>query len=204
MNNNYKAFTITVPERYKSVNIVTKEMSKHGIRHKLYVDKEHKGQPWNFTRMLYDICTKEGHGANVITTTDDILLSEGWHDIVSNILKNTDYDVITLFTNRKYEADDVFGIKKASQNWWLYDVFVVYREGVLNEAFFYEFLNFCKRKDVHKKEKKHYDNMLSHFLYINGYKCGIVRPNYVELQNVKSVLGHNIRDCSKERGETIG
>ena len=200
MRDDFVAYTISVPERSKALQIVTNEFAKNGVPQKVFMDKDHKGQPWNYSRLLINACnSKENKGKHIFTSTDDILFLEGWFDKANEIIDKTDYDVVTFFTNLKYRPDDVCGIKKACQNWWMYDVLVLFRKGVLNEEFLMDFMQFCTRKDVHQMERKHYDNMMSHYLYSKGYKCGIVRPNYVELQNVKSVLGHSIKDSNKRR-----
>lgn len=198
LNDKFVALSISVPERLEPLGIVTKGFAQYGIPHKAFMDKEHHGQPWNFSRLLIDACTNPKYqGKHVFTSTDDIILLDGWYEKAVEVINQTDYQVVTFFTNLKYKPDDVCDIKTACQNWWLYDVLVLFRSGVLNQQFLDDFIKFCTRDDVHKMERRHYDQMLSHFLYVKGFKCGIVRPNYVELQDVKSVLGHSIKDSNK-------
>lgn len=189
--NEFIAGTITVPSRKEVIQPVLEEFANTGIHHKVYMDENYRGHKWNITRMMMDMCFNS-KDKNVIITMDDILFKEGWLEKCNEVLDNSDYDVITLFTNRNYEPDDVCGIHKATHNWWMYDHFVLFRKGVLSPEWFDEFMKFCERPDKHKKEINHYDNMIGHYLMDRGYKCGIVRPNYIRLQNVKSILGHNI------------
>lgn len=191
MNEQFVAGTITVPSRSEIIKPIIKEFRDIGIRHSIYVDTKYKGQKWNISRMMLDMCLNK-KDKNIIITTDDIEFKANWFEKCNEVLNNSDYDVITLFTNREYYADDVCGIHKATHNWWMYDQFVLFRAGILNIQWFDDFMAFCNRPNKHRKEINHYDNMIGHFLIEKGYKCGIVRPNFVKLQNVKSTLGHNI------------
>ena len=183
--------TITVPERNKVIEPVIRELRDKGIKHIVFMDKEHKGHKWNITRMMIYLCTHH-LDKNAIITMDDIVFKDGWFEKVQEVIDQTDYDVFTLLTNRPYEPNDVCGLYRATSNWWMYDHCVVFRRGVLNECWLGKFMDFCNRPNPHIKEKNHYDNMIGHFLIENGYKCGIVRPNYIKMQNVKSILGHKI------------
>ena len=187
----YVAGTITVPERRFVIAPVVQEFKRKGIPHRVFIDKEHKGHKWNISRMMCYFCNND-LDKNVIVTMDDILFKDGWLEKFDEMLDNSDYDVVALFTNRNYEPNDVCGIHKADQNWWMYDHCVLFRRGVLIPLWFDRFMAFCKRPDVHIKELNHYDNMIGHFLLENGYKCGIARPNFIKLQDVKSILGHKI------------
>lgn len=188
---NYIAGTITVPSRAEVIKPVVREFRDKGIKHVVFMDEGYKGHKWNISRMMLYMCL-HACDSNVIITMDDILFKDGWLEKCEEVLENTDYQVITLLTNRALEANDVCGIYRATSNWWMYDHFVLFRKGVLNAEWFDRFMTFCERPNPHKKEINHYDNMIGHFLIENGYKCGIVRPNYIKMQNVKSILGHNI------------
>ena len=187
----YIAGTITVPERRSVIAPVVQEFKRVGIEHKVFVDPEHKGHKWNITRMMFYLCNHY-QDRNAIITMDDILFKDGWLEKCNEVLDNSDYQVVTLLTNRNYVANDVCGIHKADQNWWMYDHFVLFRQGVLCPEWFDDFMAFCQRPDKHPKEINHYDNMIGHFLLTKGYKCGIVRPNFIKMQDVKSILGHKI------------
>ena len=181
----YVAGTITVPERRSVVYPVISEFKRVGIEHKVFVDPDHKGHRWNITRMMFYFCNNY-QDRNAIITMDDILFKDGWLDKCDEVLDNSDYDVVTLLTNRNYKPNDVCGIHRADQNWWM-----LFRRGVLCPDWFDGFMVFCKRPDKHWKEK-YYDNMIGHYLLVKGYKCGIVRPNYVKLQDVKSTIGNKL------------
>lgn len=186
----YIAGTITVPERRSVIAPVVQEFKRVGIEHKVFVDPEHRGHKWNLSRMLLYLCTHY-QDRNAIITMDDILFKNGWLEKCNEVLDNSDYQVVTFFTNRNYTANDVCGIHKADQNWWLYDHFVLFRQGVLCPEWFDGFMDFCRRPDKHKKEK-FCDNLVSHYLIVNNYKCGIVRPNFIRLQNAKSTIGNRL------------
>lgn len=191
LRNDFIAGTITVPERGAVITHVIKEFRDKNIEHKIFVDPEHKGHKWNITRMMMYFC-HTSCDKNVIITMDDIFFMDGWLENVERVLRETNYDVITLFTNRNLNPDDDCDIHRATSNWWMYDHCVIFRQGVLCPEWFDGFMKFCNRPDKHQKEINHYDNMIGHYLIDSGYKCGIVRPNYIRLQKVKSILGHNI------------
>lgn len=191
MNDKFVAGVITVPERSEALKIPIKEFQRLGIPYKVFMDENHNGYNWNMTRMILDFC-KANLDRNVIIIMDDIEFKDGWFDKVNEVIDNTDYDVICMFTNRNMKIDDDYDIHKASYRMWFYDHCAIFRKGILNKEWFERFMEYTKKPERVKKELNHYDCMISGFLYDNGYKCGTVRPNYVRLQNVKSTLGHNI------------
>lgn len=189
----FKVGIISVPEREEVRKVMTDELEKLGLEYLIFEDVNHKGQPYNFDQMLKYFC-ENYQDSNIILCTDDIIFHDGWLEKFKELLEKTDYEVLTTFTNKNSSKVDEFGVFEAHSKFWLYDVCVLYRKGVLNKEFYEKFVEFAKQPERIMKETNHYDNMVSHYLIDRGYKCGIIRPNLVSLQKVKSVIGHSIKD----------
>lgn len=192
MATEYVAGIITVPERVQVVKVPIRELSNHGIPYKLWEDIEHRGARWNQTRMYMELCNIPHKNRHVITMTDDIAFKDGWLSRVTEAMENTDYDVLCLFTNRDLKADDDYGIHRASYKMWFYDQCAVFRKNVLNRQFMLDLIEYATKEERTKKERNHFDCMMSAFLFDSGLKCGTFRPNAVRLQDVPSTLGHKI------------
>ena len=181
---------ITVPERERVLATTLKSLREtSGLEATVFVDFDKRGHSYNFTRMLSFMCRVDD---DVLMGMDDVIYQAGWYEKVREILEKTDYDVIALFTNKNATKVDDFGVFKATSRFSIYDQATIYRKGVLCARFLAEFKAFASSPYRIRKERDHYDNMMSSFLCYKGIERGILRPNQIKLQNVPSTLGHNI------------
>lgn len=192
MNSEYIAAIITIPERSKEVALVTRELARIGIPYKLYIDPEHRGAKWNQSRMFFDLCS-HNFAKHIITATDDIIFKPGWFENANRVIQETDFQILSLFTNQHTSADDeALGIRSARYRMWMYDQCCFWRKGILNMKFWDDFMAYAKSDERTRKEKNYLDCMMSAFVFDNGYKCATFRPNLISLQRTKSFEGHNI------------
>ena len=189
--NKFRTGIILVPERLDIVKVVTDEMDSKNIPCDMFLDTEHNGCIWNFNQRLKYYC-ENNFDDHIVWSDDDLIFKDGWYEKAQEVMNETDYDVVCLFTNKNSKANDVCGIHRAGRPYFFYEVGAIFRKGVLNQKFWNKYEEYCKSSERNDREKNHPDIMLSSFLFNNGYKCGTVRPNYIALQDVPSVLGHKI------------
>ena len=158
---------ITIPERAKEVSLVTQELARKGIRYKLFNDVQHRGHWWNQSRMFLEFCNR-GYDTEIITTTDDILFRDGWLDRVNRIIEQSDYEIISLFTNQNTAPDDELGMRRARYKMWMYDQACVWRRGILNMQFWDSLMLYAASPERTKKELGHLDCMMSAFTFDSG------------------------------------
>ena len=182
---------ITVPEREEALKLVTDELDKRSIGYNVFVDREHKGQPYNFDRMLEFYCDNDYHQFNVVLCTDDIIFNDNFFDKLDKVLQETDYDVIGTYSNKiQNEKNDLYN---GTGKHCLYDPCVCYRKGVLCEDYYKYFHQYATNPKRTTREHNHYDVMNSHFLRDYKYKICVIRPNLIKLQKIKSTLNHNVK-----------
>ena len=187
----YNFGIITVPERKEALKVLTDYLDEWNIDYNIFVDEEHKGQPYNFNRMLEFYCSGEFDNYNNVLCTDDIIFSENFFETMDKILSETNYDVIGTYSNKiQNEKEDLYN---GTGKHCLYDVCVCYRSGILCKDYYKKFDEYRKHPQRTTREHNHYDVMNSHFLRDNNYKICVVRPNLVGLQKIKSTLNHNIK-----------
>lgn len=187
----FRVGIIAVPERREIMKVITDELDSKGIPYDIFMDEEHQGIKYNFNRLVEYYC-KNNFDEHIIITDDDIRFKEGWLDKAIEVMNETDYDVVCMFTNQRSKPNDVCNIRRATAPYFFYEVGAIFRHGVFNEEFLKDFKDYSVQPERCIKEINHPDNMMSTFLYKSDYKCGTVRPNYVELQDVPSTLGHKI------------
>lgn len=186
----FKVGIITVPEREESINEIKKELDGFDVH--TFSDVEHKGQPFNFTRMLEYFCNSEKTTDYIMLCTDDVGFKSGWFDRAKEVLEKTDYDVVSLFTNRNLTNLDEYGYDGTGKH-CLYDQCVIYKSSMLTPEYFKEFMEYANSSERTTKEKNHYDVMHSHFIRDKKYSVLVIQPNLVKHKNIKSTLGHKIK-----------
>lgn len=189
----FRVGIMAVPERKEIMKVITDELDRNGVPYDIFMDEEHKGVKWNFNRLLEYYCNND-FDEHIIISNDDLIFKDGYFDKAKEVMEMTDYKVLSMFTNKNGKPNDICNIRKATSPYFYYEVGALFRKGTLNKEFLKEFKEWGNRDNLSIKEKNHPDNLLSTFLFYHSdkYKCGTVRPNYIGLQDVPSVLGHKI------------
>lgn len=190
----FKAGIMSIRDEERENSVREMLSSLNGIQTYVFIDEERKGHPFNFTQMLYHFCNiiPLDETDYVILCTDDVDFNKGWYDELNKVIKETNYDIYSLFTNRKVNKTNEYGYVGTNKH-SLYDVCVVYKASLFTPEYYKEFIKYTEDKTRTIKEKKHYDIMHSHFVRDKGYEVLVIQPNLVKHKPLKSTLGHNVK-----------
>ena len=95
----FRVGIIAVPERKEIMKVITDELDSKGIKYDVFMDEKHRGIKYNFNSLVEFYCTNKFE-ENVIITDDDIRFKEGWLEKATEVMNETDYDVVCMFTNQ--------------------------------------------------------------------------------------------------------
>lgn len=182
--------TVNGEERSKSVDEMIQQLKPFEVT--VFVDEHRQGQPYNFTRMLHYFCHMEKSTPYILLCTDDVLFEEDYLDKLKEVVTNTEYDVYSLFTNRKLTSTNEYGYDGTYKH-SLYDVAVLYDSRLLTPDYYERFMQYTQEPCRTAREKKHYDIMHSHFIRDMGIPLLVIQPKLVKHKNLKSTLGHNCK-----------